>query len=159
MGQAVSVYYSLAFDELDRRRAAVVALKRRGRALTREDVLSLRREVFDDSAVTREEAAALFALERANVGKCPEWTEFFIESITDHVVWQSRPTGVVDAAQAEWLLAETDACRTVAAFAILVNVLAEAQRPPVWFLAAVKARAASVPGVMEILTRFDRPAG
>ena len=41
---------------------------------------------------TDEEAEALFALECASNVKCSEWTAFFVEVITDHVVWQARPT-------------------------------------------------------------------
>ena len=61
--------------------------------------------------------------------------------ITDHVVWQSRPSGVVSEEQAEWLIERADACASVNALAALVNVLSEAHRAPRWFLAAVRARA------------------
>jgi hypothetical protein len=82
----------------------------------------------------------------------PEWTEFFVEMITDHVVWQARPTGVVSDAQAEWLVKRADGCKTVEALAALVNVLAEAHRVPEWFVAAVRARASGGwPGVEEAL--------
>ena len=48
-------------------------------------------------------------LDRAAPVKCPEWTAFFVEAVTDHVVWQSRPSGVVNEAQGEWLIARADA--------------------------------------------------
>jgi hypothetical protein len=63
--------------------------------------------------------------------------------ITEHVVWQSRPTGVVDDKQAEWLIARADSCTSVNALAALVNVLGEAHRAPRWFLDAVRVRATS----------------
>ncbi len=75
------------------------------------------------------------------MNNAPEWTEFFVEMITDHVVWQVRPTGVVSDAEAEWLIDRADGCKTVDALAALVNVLAEAHRAPEWFVAAVKDRA------------------
>ena len=126
---------------LDRGRAAVMETARRGEIIA-EDVARLRRDIFADGVIDREEADALFALDRAISTKCPEWTEFFVEAITDHVVWQSRPTGVVNEAQGEWLIARADASANLSGLAVLVNVLAEAHRVPQWFLAAVRARAA-----------------
>jgi hypothetical protein len=116
------------------------------------DVAWLRREVFADGEVSREAADELFAVESSSVEKCPEWTEFFVEMITEHVVWQSRPTGVVTEAQAEWLIVRADECMSIDALAALVNVLAEAHRAPQRFLAAVRARAGQGwPGVNEAL--------
>jgi hypothetical protein len=126
--------------KVDRSRSIISALIL-GRKVTAMDVAWLRREVFADGAVSREAADELFAVERAGVALTPEWTEFFVEMITEHVVWQSRPTGVVNEAQAEWLIEKCDSCSTVNALATLVNVLGEAHRAPRWFLAAVRARA------------------
>ena len=138
----------MTFDEskefarhLDRGRAAVLEAAGRGE-INAADVAALRREIFEDGFITRDEADALFALDRAAPVKCPEWTAFFVEAVTDHVVWQSRPSGVVNEAQGEWLVARADACANVCALAALVNVLAEAHSAPLWFLAAVRARAA-----------------
>jgi hypothetical protein len=83
----------------------------------------------------------LFEVERSRVAQAPEWSELFVEMITEHVIWQARPTGVLNEAQAEWLIERADACASVNAFAVLVNVLGEAHRAPRWFLAAVRARA------------------
>ena len=113
-----------------------------GRKLTAQDVAWLRREVFADGEVTREAADELFAVARARMNNAPEWTELFVELITDHVVWQSRPTGVVSEEQAKWLLDKAGDCKSVEALGALVNVLAEAHRAPQWFVAAVTARAA-----------------
>jgi hypothetical protein len=126
--------------KVDRSRSIISALIL-GRKVTAMDVAWLRREVFADGAVSREAADELFAVERAGVALTPEWTEFFVEMITEHVVWQSRPTGVVNEAQAEWLIEKCDSCSTVNALATLVNVLGEAHRAPRRFLAAVRARA------------------
>ena len=97
--------------------------------------------------MTRTEAEALFDLDRTIADKHDDWTSFFVETVTDYVVWQSRPTGLVNGAQAEWLLAQADAGSTLNAFAILVNVLAEADRVPAWLPAAVHGRAAAWPAV------------
>ena len=72
------------------------------------DIAWLRREMFADGVVERQEADELFEVERSDVAKSAEWTAFFVEMITDHVVWQSRPSGVVNDEQAEWLLQRAD---------------------------------------------------
>ncbi len=118
-----------------------------GRRVTSQDVAWLRREVFADGDVTRESADELFAVARARMANAPEWIELFVELITDHVVWQSRPTGTVTDDEAQWLIRRADECQSIEALAAMVNVLAEAQRAPHWFVAAVRARAAQWPGV------------
>lgn len=127
--------------ELDARRAAVVALRQSG-SVDAEDVRRLRRDIFADGAVSRDEADALFALDMSKCQRCPEWTAFFVESILDHVVWQARPTGVVNESQGEWLIAMADRCNSPSALGALANVAAEAHRLPLWFVAAVRARLA-----------------
>jgi len=127
---------------VDRSRSIISALIL-GRKITSLDVAWLRREVFADGQVSREQADELFAVERANLATADEWTEFFVEMITDHIVWQARPTGVVSGPQAEWLLKRADECASANALAALVNVLTEAHRVPQWLIAAVKARVKS----------------
>ena len=68
------------------------------------------------------------------MNNAPEWVELFVELITDYVVWQSRPTGIVTDDEAKWLIERADGCRSVEALAVLVNVLAEAHRAPQWFV-------------------------
>ena len=134
---------------MDKGRAAIMETSRRGE-ITADDVARLRRDIFADGFVSRDEADALFALERATSKKCADWTAFFVEAVTDHVVWQTRPTGVVNEAQGEWLIARADEVASLNGLAALVNVMAEAHRVPMWFLAAVRARAArGWPGVAE----------
>ena len=137
---------------IDRSRTIISAMIH-GRRVTAQDVAWLRREVFADGEVTRGAADELFAVARARMNNAPEWTELFVELITDHVVWQARPTGIVTDEQAKWLLGRSDECRSVEALAALVNVLAEAHRAPKWFVAAVRARAAGWPGVQEALRK------
>ena len=126
--------------------------------VTREDVASLHRHLFADGSLDRAEAEALFDLERAALSRCDSWTSFFIQAVTDHVVWGARPTGRLDEAQADWLIRQADAARTPAAFALLVNVLDEAQAVPSWFPGAVRARAvAGWPGLSRGEDAFSRP--
>jgi hypothetical protein len=125
---------------VDRSRSIISAMIV-GRKVTAMDVSWLRREVFADGIVSSDAAEELFAVERSEIEKCPEWTDFFVEMVTDYALWQARPTGALSETQAEWLLAQADACPTVGALAVLVNVLGEAHQAPRWFLAAVRARA------------------
>jgi hypothetical protein len=136
---------------VDRSRTIISSLIH-GRRVSSLDVAWLRREVFGEGEVTREAAEELFAVARSGVEKAPDWTEFFVEMITEHVVWQSRPTGIVSDEQAAWLIEQADGAASVDALAVLVNVLAEAHRAPHWFVEAARARAArGWPGVAEAL--------
>ena len=126
--------------------------------VTTADVASLHRHLFADASLDRAEAESLFDLERAALSRCEAWTTFFIEAVTDHVVWGERPTGRLDEAAAGWLIREADATRTPASFALLVNILDEAASVPSWFAAAVHARAAAGwPGVANGEDVFSRP--
>ncbi len=117
-------------------------------AVSRADVVSLNQHLFVEGSLDRDEAEALFDLERTALTRHEAWTTFFIATVTDHVVWSSRPTGRLDEAQAAWLIDRVDEARTPASFAILVNVLDEAQQVPAWFPGAVRARAvAGWPGL------------
>jgi hypothetical protein len=145
-------------DALDERRAVIVALTRAGKNLTAAEVRQLRRALFEDEGVSRDEACALFDLDRVQDAACPEWTEFFVECLTDLVVWQARPTGVVNGEQAEWLLAEADRSQTLTSFALLVNVLAEAHRAPQWLVDAARQRA-QAPSVRAALAQAVAQAG
>ena len=126
--------------------------------VTPRDVASLHRHLFAESSLDRAEAESLFDLERAALSRCDTWTAFFIEAVTDHVVWGERPTGRLDEGAARWLMAEVDATRTPASFALLVNILDEASGVPSWFPAAVRAcAAAGWPGLSKGEDLFSRP--
>jgi hypothetical protein len=125
----------------DERRVLISSLARERRNLTPAEVRQLRRALFEDEGVNRDEARALFDLDRAQDACCPEWTRFFVECLTDHVVWQAQPAGLVDHERAEWLLREAASTPSLAICALLANVLAEAHRAPRMLIDAVKALA------------------
>ena len=133
-------YQPIAAGNLDSSRSAIMALARVA-VIDAETIDNLRRFGLNEAGISREEADALFALECADNAKAPAWDDLFIDTITRHCVWEMRPTGVVNEAQAEWLIQAADRARTPNAFAVLVNVLDEAHRVPQWLTAAVKARA------------------
>ena len=126
---------------IDRSRTIISAMIL-GRRVTAQDVVWLKREVFASREVTRKSADELFAVVRAEMVNAPEWKEFFVDMIAEHVVRQSEPPGVVSDEQAAWLLERVDECKSVEALAALINVCAEAHRAPDWFVAAARERAA-----------------
>ncbi len=65
------------------------------RSISAEDVLALRREVFQDSIVDPMEAQAVFRLDHACQDKDPSWTQFYVDALTDFFVWQAEPRGYV----------------------------------------------------------------
>lgn len=72
--------------------------------ISARDVRYLRGEVFRDGVVSYEEADAVFALDGTASEKCEEWTEFFVEALTDFAVDQAEPRGYVSLANAQWLI-------------------------------------------------------
>lgn len=133
-------------------RALVERLLAAGR-MESGDVTALRRHFDSNAPIGRSRVESLFALDRGVADKHGDWNPFFVETVTDFVVWQSRPTGVLNHHQADWLLAQADACRTIDAFALLVNVLAEAGRVPASFPAAVHERAKEWPALAGALRK------
>lgn len=127
--------------EIDRRRMALVSIEREG-GIDADLVRRLRFDLFRGDALTQDEADALFSIERAVRPDCREWRDFFIDAIVDFLIWQQRPSGVLNEAQAEWLMSRADSTKTLTAFATLVATLEEAHRTPGWFAAAVRGRVA-----------------
>lgn len=98
--------------------------------ITLGDVRRLRRTVLPNGIETRDEADVLIALDRAIGRKHGVWSAFAIEAVVAYVVWQSRPTGYVDAETANWLVASLSAGRgpTPLADAIAFEIVCEAER-------------------------------
>lgn len=69
-----------------------------------DDVLALRREVFSQFDVTRDEVDLLFRIDEEVASQSAEWHAFFVEAVTDWLVRQQEPTGHVTKEQAEWLI-------------------------------------------------------
>ena len=117
---------SAAFAELAndiRQRSSIAA----------EDVLALRRLVWGDAAVSREEADALMALNTACRLQATEWVDYFVEVMVDYLVRQQAPTGYVDDAKAVWLMDWIDKdgrVDTLTELELLVKVLEVAESVP-----------------------------
>lgn len=69
------------------------------------EVLRLRREVFKDGVVGRDEADLLFWLnDNSNSGNDTAWYEFFVEALTDYFVWKQEPRGYLNDADSAYLV-------------------------------------------------------
>ncbi len=71
--------------------------------ITADDVLYLRRNVYQDGMSARGELESLFALDGACQDKASEWAAFLIEAVCDYVVHQEKPEGYLSEANATWL--------------------------------------------------------
>lgn len=98
-----------------------------------DDVLDLRRAVFGEITVTREEVEALFLIDEGTERRTPEWRAFFLEAVTDWLVRQQEPVGYITDAQADWLIARIEADRRVrdrTELELVVRVLELADQAP-----------------------------
>ena len=98
-----------------------------------EDVLRLRREVFQDGLVSRAEAESLFALDASHGAKPQEWTVFFLEALTDYVLYQEQPEGYVSQETSEWLInaiSHNGEVDTSTELELLVRLLEKARSAP-----------------------------
>jgi len=94
--------------------------------LTDDDVLALRRAVYEDGAISISEADGLFELSDSVRVKPESFGEFFMEAVTDFLVRQTLPYGYVDDANATWLItriSKDGLVETMTELRLLVNVL------------------------------------
>ena len=98
--------------------------------ISEEDVQLLQRSILEDGLASREEADVLIALDRAVDAAHPAWAVYLIGAVVEFVVWTSRPTGVVDADTARWLVASLGCGLgpTETAARIAFEVIREAER-------------------------------
>ena len=71
--------------------------------LSASDISELRRETWQGGLVGRVEADTLLLANDDLRGSSPEWSEFFVEALYEHVVNSTDPKGSVDNAGARWL--------------------------------------------------------
>jgi hypothetical protein len=77
-----------------------------GAAISPDDVLAIRRSVWPDGVVARDEAATIFEIHRQARDPGVEWCDFFVEAIADHVLNGTEPHSYVDDETAAWLTFE-----------------------------------------------------
>ena len=94
--------------------------------LTDDDVLALRRAIYEDGAISISEADGLFKLSDSVRVKPEGFGEFFMEAMTDFLVRQTLPYGYVDDANSTWLItriSKDGIVETMTELRLLVNVL------------------------------------
>ena len=98
-----------------------------------DDVISLRRYIYGDMAVSLEEGEALFKLNNAGLAYADGWFELFPEAIGDILVHQVKPEGYVSDENARWLILQITAdghiCTRTELDAVL-HVLEKARQAP-----------------------------
>lgn len=77
-------------------------------AIAADEILGLRREGWSNSAVDADEAEAIFVLNDHLADPSTEWSDFFVEAISEYVVNGVMPRGYVDDSQADWLMERID---------------------------------------------------
>ncbi len=71
--------------------------------ITADEALELRRTIFPDGVISREEAEMLIALAARVANSDPQWSQAFVEAISDHVLASGAYPGHVDEATTSWL--------------------------------------------------------
>jgi hypothetical protein len=107
-------------------------------AVSRHDMAEMRSVIFETGLANRAEAEALLALDRGVCAQMPGWGAFFVEALSDFVLWQSRPTGRITESDLDWLLGCLGDRRSVNAAALLAALTRAAQEPPARLKAAVE---------------------
>lgn len=118
----MSILKSLSFDEICRRGAVRDA-----------DITILRGLYYDQGRILGSEADALFEINDACRIQAPSWLEFFVEAITDYIVFDAEPEGYLTVANAEWLIARIEKDGRVCSLTeleLLINVLEKARWAP-----------------------------
>ena len=98
------------------------------------DVLAFRKIFYEDGITTAEEAEILFKLNNACKVSGPSWAEFFVEAITDFIVFQAQPQGYVTGDNAHWLIDRVSSDGNIDSkteLELVVNVLDKARWAPV----------------------------
>lgn len=98
------------------------------------EVAVLRKRLYADGKIDREEADFLFALNDAvgNAKNAPGWRRLFVAALTDFVLGDKASAGEVDDMEAAYLIRKIRGNRVVdaAELALLVNISARAKATP-----------------------------
>ncbi len=117
---------------LEPRIAAIAARNR----ITADDVLYLRRHVYQDGLSSRSEVENLFALDGACQDKAMEWATFLIEATCDYCIHQEHPEAHLSESNAAWLqslIVRDGRIDRVSELELMVRVLETARTTPASF--------------------------
>jgi len=102
-------------------------------AIAPEEILSLRRAGWTDGHIQPEEAEAIFAINDRVAEPSIEWSDFFVEALSEFLVNGCEPRGYVSDGQGDWLIARIDhngKLDSMTELELLVKVLERAQNAP-----------------------------
>jgi len=108
------------------------SLKAVGR-IEAQHALQLRRFIYGDNVVSRDDADLLFSLNDACKTKDPAFAALFVEALTDYFVWQTEPRGYVTPEQGRYLIDKVTAdghIETQTELALVLNVVHWARQCP-----------------------------
>lgn len=74
------------------------------RAISADDVPRLRRELWKDGILDREEARLVFELDHACRERASEWLQFYVDALTEYFVWKAKPRRHVGEEAARFLM-------------------------------------------------------
>lgn len=74
-------------------------------AIAAGEILALRREGWSNGTIEPDEAEALFLANDAIREPSPEWTDFFVEALTEYALCSGSPRGYISQAMADTLVA------------------------------------------------------
>jgi len=98
------------------------------------ELLELRRTGWSDGVIRRDEAEALFAVNNVLEVRDAEWSDFFVEAITEHVLNGTEPKRQCSPAEANWLIAQIDhdgVVDSLVELETMVRVLEKAENTPI----------------------------
>ena len=102
-------------------------------AIAADEILTLRQAGWSNSVIDADEAEALFVLNDHLADSSAEWSDFFVEALSEYVVNEVMPRGYIDDGQAEWLIERIDHAGrlgTMTELELLVRVLEKALGAP-----------------------------
>lgn len=98
-----------------------------------EEIRSLRQLGWGDGIMTRGECEAIFTINRQIAGQSNDWTDFFVEAVSEFVLNGTEPKGMCDETEARWLIAAIDhdgRLETMAEMEALVRIVERARNVP-----------------------------
>jgi hypothetical protein len=98
--------------------------------VTEAAMRALRESAQRRGSVTRAEAEFLFVMDRTGQIAGSDWFPVAVRAVRDVIVWESRPTGHVTEADADWLIGQVGDQPTAFGRAVVFAVCQEAESVP-----------------------------
>ncbi|MEM7221484.1 MAG: hypothetical protein AAF495_00805 [Pseudomonadota bacterium] len=101
--------------------------------ITAEDVLALRRAVYQDGEIKRAEADFIFRLNRNCAEADPAWDSFYVEALSDYFFWQRGPRSTLSDEDAGVLIQWINEDQKIDdhnELKLLVNIMSRSQGSP-----------------------------